>query len=188
MPRRIRLLTVLALLVAGIGTWGALQVFASSATKASPSVTLPAGKISKLQPIGEIAFHSTQLIHTYLQDADIEPFAYTAVNFTPVDGVTTVNCNPPRQYKGSCAIEIDQNIQALGTAADQDSAICTAVDGNFLNCPFLGTLSPTHYTNSAAIRAVNLPAGFHTVQDYFYSDGNALLGYISFAYRLYGTG
>lgn len=193
MSRRARLFAVFTLIVVGVGAWGALEVFAGSSTKAAPKVVFPAGtKISKLQPIGANAFQSTKLIHTYLID-DLADIGYTTGNFTQVGPTTTINCNPPNQFNGSCGLEAQVNIQALGTIDGQNAAVCTLVDGSFVDaCPFIGSLFTTHYANSTGMAAINLPVGTHTVSEVFFSgqfDGaDASIAYYSYSYRVYGTG
>jgi hypothetical protein len=85
---------------------------------------------------------------------------------------------------------VSQDVESLGSGPNQLTAVCTEVDGNFIQgCPFGGTTTNTFYSSTLGLRVVaGLSTGSHTVQDFFFTTANALLGYYSFTYRVYATG
>ena len=96
------------------------------------------------------------------QDSNLVVFP---AGFTNIDAVSTLTCPGAA---ANCVIVATQNVQIRSATAGNNWAICTKVDGFFLNnppCPFLGPPpAGTFAANSFAQSSGALVPGVHSVQ------------------------
>ena len=105
--------------------------------------------------------------------------------FVAVDSPITISCPV-----ASCTFEVDQNLQASTTVANNRWAICTQLDGSFMSepsCPYLGKLpSDGSYQAGTFVQtATHVPNGTHTVQTFIYTDFGGNRSIYAMVYRVY---
>lgn len=104
-----------------------------------------------------------------------------AATFTPVHRLEHIRC------KTSCSIKADELVQFQPSANGIDYALCVAVDGTYLSCPYLGTTFEASYvaaTNVAFSGA--LAPGDHTVQTFLYVTGDVTVEQFYLSYTAIG--
>ncbi|HET7679823.1 MAG TPA: hypothetical protein VFK79_06765 [Xanthobacteraceae bacterium] len=105
--------------------------------------------------------------------------------FVAMTGVITVNCPGP----GQCLLEVDQHANVRGTVANNVWAICTKVDGVFMNnpnCPFLGVIPSTNqFVAGAFVQTKSVSAGDHAVQTFIYTLSGGTRGIYQVTHRIY---
>jgi hypothetical protein len=107
--------------------------------------------------------------------------------FQPMDSAKTLTCPTG---KGVCRIEADQAVQVTGGVGGFNRwAVCTQVDGIFMNrpsCPFLGLINPSSFQSAAFSQQQSaVSEGDHTVRTFIYTDTGAQLGNYSIQYHIY---
>jgi hypothetical protein len=105
--------------------------------------------------------------------------------FQPIDGVQSFTCPGTT----TCSFTAEQNVQVTGTAANNRWAICTQIDGNFMDkpvCPILGVVPTTILeAGSFAQSQTGLTPGAHTVQTFLWTDFGATRIFYEIIYRYY---
>jgi hypothetical protein len=178
-----RRLLILVVATAGFAIWGGVQVFASSHVDRGSS---PLAKASASQATGTET--STTLLKTFVnQSSDSEALPS---GFQPIDGPTSISCAVPGVlHGGSCTLEVDQNVQLIGSTANNAWAICTQVDGVFIGqpvCPFLGFVPVASYAAGSFMQtATGISPGHHTVQTFLYTNAGATRSIYTIVYRLF---
>jgi hypothetical protein len=105
--------------------------------------------------------------------------------FQPIDAVQSFTCPGTT----TCSFTAEQNVQVIGSTASNRWAICTQIDGSFLDkplCPFQGLVPTSNYeAGSFAQSQTGLTPGTHTVQTFLYTDFGATRGIFEIIYRYY---
>jgi len=148
-----------------------------SASAASPL----AGKVAPGTP-NPVSGAKTLRVTLVSQDNNL---VAVGAGFQAVDAVTSINCPA-----ASCTFSAEQNLQVQNSIAGNRWAICTAVDGNFMNqplCPYLGTLpSDSSYVGGSFSQSqIGVAGGVHTLQTYVYTDFGVNRSIYSIIYRIY---
>jgi hypothetical protein len=203
MRRKARFLAVLAVAVAGVGVWGGLQVFASTANAPVTSVyQLKTGKAPVPGAPVQNPTAGQTLIQTYLYQNDSGPSTGAGFPLTSVEGPDTFVCKPPNMLKGHCVLEVDKTVQVLGPAGSY-VAILTFVDGNVASLTgyidpgyFLGATDGTHFQTFTVHSdcpettfsfCTTLKPGTHTIEEAVYTGAPSIVSGSWFEARLYGV-
>jgi hypothetical protein len=105
--------------------------------------------------------------------------------FQPIEPVlTSLFCPGPRP----CVITAEQNVQVRGTAANNRWAICTQVDGAFMNepvCPFLGFVPVNSFGANSFEQHESVAPGNHFVRSFLFTDFGADRSIYHMEYSIY---
>ncbi len=137
---------------------------------------------SKHQPPTSIIFNR-KLVSTTQSYG--EPGTSEGASFVAIDSPLAFICPA-----GGCTVSAEQNVQLSGSVAGNRWAICTAVDGNYMDqpdCPYLGYVSSdgSYLAGSFVQNMSGVTAGKHTLQTFLYTDDGATLSIYNIVYRLY---
>jgi hypothetical protein len=166
-------------LVAGIG--GAQAGNKAQGRHSASAVSPLSGNVAPGKP-GTVSGAKTLRVSLISQDNNV---VTVGSGFQAIDAVTTLNCPAT-----SCTFSAEQNVQVQNSIASNRWAICTALDGNFMNqplCPFLGILpSDSSYVGGSFSQSqIGVPGGSHTLQTFLYTDFGANRSIYSIIYRIY---
>ena len=187
-----RLAAVLTVAVIGVGTWGVMQVIASSTTVANAMVlNTNGGKVSPYAPPVGNPYWSTHLLKTYVNRGTSSATIPAYPGLLALDAPTSITCAPPNTFNGSCGLVADDAFQA-GVASTATTVVgeFVYVDGLPISAgPILGLVPQTtfqayHFQDTA----VGLTPGTHTVQTFVSgAGGTSVAGNFSVEYRVFGN-
>jgi hypothetical protein len=165
--------------------WGGAGIVSAQTSKSAAGAGSPmmsSGKVAE-QPSAPVVTGRKLKTTAISQDGGT---VTVGSGFQPIDGVTTLVCPGT---SGNCTIEADQHVQVSGSTANNAWAICTQVDGAFMNqpvCPYQGYVPNGSYgTGSFAQFKTSVPFGNHTVQTFLYTSYGATRNIYSITYRVY---
>jgi hypothetical protein len=107
-------------------------------------------------------------------------------SYQPLDQAITIVCGNP----AGCTIGVEQHVQVgLSTKPNNGWAICTQVDGNYIEtpgCAWQGYLpDDSFYVVGSWAQQTSVAVGKHTVQTYIYTDDGVQEDDYSIVYRVY---
>lgn len=107
-------------------------------------------------------------------------------SYQPLDQAITIVCGNP----AGCTIGVEQHVQVgLSTKPNNGWAICTQVDGNYIEtpgCAWQGyLLDNSFYVVGSWAQQTSVAVGKHTVQTFIYTDDGVQEDDYSIVYRVY---
>jgi hypothetical protein len=108
--------------------------------------------------------------------------------FVAVHAPLTLSC--PGATGTTCTVAVDQHMQIQAAAGTGNWAICTQVNGAFMDnplCPFLGNpqVGVFEARAFAQARAATVPAGNFTVQTFIFTGGAGTRSIYELTYKVY---
>ena len=177
-PTRILKYSAIGVAVVGLAVAGqaATSAAGTPSTHSRPSGPLLHQSATQQVTAGNRTLKKTVLVHGF------SGAALTAGGFTPIDAGERVMCPGTT----SCTIEAIMSVQAQGTGASNNWAICLNIDTNTATCPYIGFLDSTFFENATITESLSGRAhGAHTVQtQVFTATGGTAYNY-AITYHIY---